>query len=233
MLIIVNRQQTKIFFKFYLKMEKIKKKIKKYLLEIFLLSLALIITIISLIIIIQSSNTTRENEIEIIQTNQNKKTYDDTIYVDISGSVKNPGLYELKINSRLKNAIDKAGGLDENADKNFFYRNFNLARLLQDQEKIYIPSIWEVNNGYVKETPLTFDFISPINQISSFENKNNSLININNADIDELDTLPGIGKITAQKIIDNRPFQSIEELLTKKIINKSTFEKIKNLITIE
>lgn len=217
-------------------MEKIRKKLKKYLLEIFLLSLALIITIISFFMLIQSSKQ-KESE-DIIEINQNSQINNnineknEKIYIDISGSVKNPGLYELKINSRLKQAIDKAGGLDENADKNFFYRNFNLARLLQDQEKIYIPSIWEVQNGFVKETPLTFDFVSPININTNFENENNNLIDINSADIDELDSLPGIGKVTAQKIIDNRPYQSIDDLLNKKIINKSTFEKIKNLISI-
>lgn len=217
-------------------MEKIRKKLKKYLLEIFLLSLALIITIISFFMLIQSSKQ-KESE-DIIEINQNSQINNnineknEKIYIDISGSIKNPGLYELKINSRLKQAIDKAGGLDENADKNFFYKNFNLARLLQDQEKIYIPSIWEVQNGFVKETPLTFDFVSPININTNFENENNNLIDINSADIDELDSLPGIGKVTAQKIIDNRPYQSIDDLLNKKIINKSTFEKIKNLISI-
>ncbi len=215
-------------------MEKLKKKIKKYLIEIFLLTLAFIITIVSLVVLIQSSKVEKkENDIEISQISQSNKILNEKIFIDISGSVKNPGLYELKINSRLKNALDKAGGFDENADKNFFYRNFNLARILQDQEKIYIPSIWEVNNGYIKETPITFDFVSPVSSNINLENQNNNLIDINSADLEDLDSLPGIGKITAQKIIDNRPYQSIDELSTKKVVNKSTFEKIKNLITVE
>jgi competence protein ComEA len=59
-----------------------------------------------------------------------------------------------------------------------------------------------------------------------------SLISINDSTIEELDQLPGIGQITANKIISNRPYTTIEDLLTKKVVNKGVFEKIKNLIEI-
>ena len=61
---------------------------------------------------------------------------------------------------------------------------------------------------------------------------NTDLININNASESELDSLPGIGKVTAQKIISGRPYQTIKELKTRKIVGNSTFEKIKNLISV-
>lgn len=204
-----------------------KKIIKKYLVEIVFLLTAIVFTLISLTILL---NNKSENNEEKIVVKEEKNINQSKIYIDISGSVNKPGLYQLNTNSRLKDAIDKAQGLSENADKNFFYRNFNLARILTDQEKIYIPSIWEVQSGLFLESPQQINFISPNN--IQINNQENSLININEADIEELDTLPGVGKVTAQKIIDNRPFQSLEDLINKKIINKSTYEKIKDLITL-
>lgn len=203
-----------------------KKILKKYLVESLFLLIAIIFTIISLIIFFQNKT---ENQEEIFSIKEEKNILKEKIYVDISGSVKKPGLYQLNNGSRLKEALDKAEGLSENADKNFFYRNFNLARILADQEKIYIPSVWEVQAGLFSETPQQINFIYPnIQQTIS----NQDLININEASIDELDALPGIGKITAQKIINNRPYQNLEDLINKKIVNKTTYEKIKNLITL-
>lgn len=218
-------------------MKKLVKKIKKYTLEITILFLAFLIAIVSLIIFINSTNQQSD---EIITTNEkiSENQLPTNIFVDVSGSVNKPDLYQVKYGTRLKDLIKKAGDLSETADKGFFARNFNLARIVNDQEKIYIPSIWEVQNGYFLETPQSFDYLSPSNLQSpttnnqSSTNNLQSLININNATIEELDSLPGIGKITSQKIINNRPYKSIEELLNKKVVNKSVFEKIKNLITI-
>lgn len=206
---------------------KIRKKIKKYLVEIIILTIAFIIAVISLIIFLKNQENSSSSIIsQKIETQSLTK-----IYVDVSGNVNKPDLYEAPNNARLKELIEKAGGLSDNADKNFFSRNFNLARIVVDQEKIYIPSVWEVQNGYFTENPQTLNYLYPlVNNQKSLTN--NSLININSASIEELDTLPGIGKITAQKIIDNRPFEALEELLNKKIINKSVFENIKNLITL-
>lgn len=207
--------------------KKIRKKIKKYLIEIIILTIALIIAVISLIIFLKNQEDSSSSI--IYQKNENQSST--KIYVDVSGSVNKPDLYETTNNTRLKELIQKAGGLSDNADKDFFSRNFNLARIVVDQEKIYIPSVWEVQNGYFTENPQTLNYLYPlVNNQKSLTN--DSLININSASIEELDALSGIGKITAQKIIDNRPFKALEELIDKKIVNKSVFENIKNLITL-
>jgi len=212
-------------------MKNLQKKFKKYLVEIIILTIAIFVSMISLIIFLNSSS--QKEEIKINET-KNQITSVKKIFVDISGSVNKPGLYQLNNNSRIKEAIDKAGGLSDDADKGYFNRNFNLARFLSDQEKIYIPSVWEVQNGYFIENPQTLNYIQPINQQSIVFNSdlNQNLININQASLDELDTLPGIGKVLGQKIIDNRPYQSLEDLINKKVINKSVFEKIKDLISL-
>lgn len=212
-------------------MKNLQKKFKKYLVEIIILTIAIFISVISLIIFLNSSS--QKEEIKISET-KNQITSVKKIFVDISGSVNKPGLYQLNNNSRIKEAIDKAGGLSDDADKGYFNRNFNLARFLSDQEKIYIPSVWEVQNGYFIENPQTLNYIQPINQQSIVFNSDSrqNLININQASLDELDTLPGISKVLGQKIIDNRPYQSLEDLINKKVINKSVFEKIKDLISL-
>ncbi len=221
-------------------MEKLKKKLKKYYLEVFLLSLALVSTIVSGFLFLKSNYliSTNNDEISIKSTRENLSNNQKLIYIDVSGSVKNPGLYKLKTDSRLKEAVDKAGGLDENADKNFFSRNFNLSRIVFDQEKIYVPSVWEVQNGFFRETEQILNFLQPVQPVQpagDFTNQStqSTLININTASFEELDTLPGVGKVIGQKIINNRPYSSIEELQTKKIVNKSTYEKIKDLITVD
>ncbi|MEK7597775.1 MAG: helix-hairpin-helix domain-containing protein [Patescibacteria group bacterium] len=210
------------------------KKSKKYLLEIILLTVALIITITAIFLYINNNEQAvgvgldRSSD-EIVSSNK--------IFVDVSGAVKKPNLYQVDFGARIKEVIDKAGGLSDEADVIFFNRNFNLARILSDQEKIYVPSISEINNGIFVQNQRTLDYVLPnmgvINDAPTTNTStNNQLINLNSATIEELDQLPGIGQVTANKIIINRPYLTIDELLTKKAVNKSVFEKIKSLIVL-
>lgn len=208
-------------------------KLKKYFLEILLLSLASIITIVALGIYLNSA----EKGLKTTEISQTYLTPVNMIFVDVSGAVKKPGVYKFRVGARIKEAIDKAGGLSDEVDVVFFKRNFNLARIVNDQEKIYIPSITEINAGIFIQNLRTLDYISPaleiINNAATTESsQENQLISLNFATIEELDQLPGIGQITANKIIINRPYSTIEELLTKKTINKNVYEKIKNLISL-
>jgi len=208
------------------------KKIKKYKIEIFLIVTAFFIAIFSLILYQKEKN---EEKTEVVEEKSlNNLITEKKIFVDLAGAVKNPGLYEATFGARLKHVLDLAGGLSEEADKFFFQRNFNLAKIVTDQEKIYVPATWEIQNGIFIENQRTLDYTQATSITWAENNLENSTnkININQATIEELDTLPGIGKVTAQKIISNRPYQSIEELLTKKVVNKSTFEKIKDLISL-
>jgi len=214
-----------------------KLKIKRYLLEVALLSVAIIITIISLIIYTKN-NSEEKITPEVTKASSSPKSYQEYVYIDVSGAVKKPNLYQVNSGARIKDAIDKAGGLSENADVIYFNRNFNLARVVSDQEKIYVPSISEINNGIFIQNQLLIDYTTPTNnQLPIIDNQspstdNQSLININNATVEELDQLPGIGQVIAGKIIANRPYSTIDDLITKKVVNKGVFEKIKNLISL-
>lgn len=205
------------------------KKSKKYLLEIVLLSMALIITITALVI--YAKNNQENTDQEITTNNQPEQTLSGKIFVDVSGAVKKPNVYEISFGTRLKDVVDKAGGLSDEADTIFFNRNFNLARIVTDQEKIYIPSTVEINNGVFMQNQLTLDYTSPSAGVVN-NAPTNQLINLNSGTLEELDQLPGIGQVTANKIITNRPYSIIDELLTKKIVNKGVYEKIKSLISI-
>lgn len=156
------------------------------------------------------------------QINKNPKFADsgsaneETVTVDIAGEVKKPGVYSLPIDTRLIQAIEAAGGFTQNADKAWISKSLNLAAKLNDGEKILIPSISQGGSGIVSSSP----------------SQAGSKININTASKDQLDGLYGIGPVRAQKIIANRPYSSIEELLSKKVLGEATFEKIKDKISI-
>ncbi len=215
-------------------MDRLLKKLKKYRVEVFLLLIAFMIASISVLIYIDSFQEKSEETIDSSPISSRlRQDYGgpSKIFVDVSGSVNKPDLYEAPNNTRLKELIKKAGGLADDADKNFFARNFNQARIITDQEKIYIPSVWEVANGYFIENQQTLNYTLPA-VVEPLAETKAGLISINSASPEELDTLPGVGKITAQKIIEVRPFKALEELIDKKIVNKSVFEKIKNLIKI-
>jgi len=205
---------------------------KKYKIEAVLIITSLIIAFVSLIIFVNNLENRDKTSFDI---EENLSTpIGGKILVDIAGAVVRPDLYEATVGSRIKDMLLLAGGLSEEADKNFFHRNYNLARLVNDQEKIYIPSVSEINNGIVTEIYRTLDYTAPqtVNSPQAAETVNQGKININQAAIDELDTLPGIGQATSQKIIQNRPYQNIDDLVKKKAVTSAVYNNIKNLISV-
>ena len=140
-----------------------------------------------------------ENVLEVVQTNTTKETEEKNIFVHIAGCVQKEGMLELSSNSRIADAIEKAGGLTQEADLS----DINLAYLLEDGMKIYIPNQNErqENNEKTENTAKTEN--TPSMQIQDTSTKQD-VININTATQEELDTLPGIGPATATKIIEYR-----------------------------
>ena len=131
--------------------------------------------------------------------------YEGEIEVHIDGRVKNPGVYKIKKGTRLKDLIDEAGGLLDDAKTS----NLNLARKLKDEEKITIKSYLD-------------------------KDEEDSKININTASKDMLTSIPGVGSKMADKIIKYRqehPFNTIEDLLNITGIGKKKFDEIKLYIT--
>ncbi|MDI6892366.1 MAG: helix-hairpin-helix domain-containing protein [Actinomycetota bacterium] len=142
------------------------------------------------------------------------------VIVHVCGAVKTPGVYELEANERVVKAIEMAGGATEEAKLD----TLNLAAKLVDGQKIYVPREGET---------------APV--VSSASGGSNStvstgLVNLNTATLDELDTLPGIGPVLAQRIIDyreaHRGFTSISELQEVSGIGPKKFADIKDKVTV-
>lgn len=134
------------------------------------------------------------------------------VVVDIEGAVIRPGVYRLTSESRVVDALAAAGGMSEGADREWTEKNLNLAKKVSDGLKIYIPRMGE-------------EILSGLTQ------EGGPVLNINTASSTDLESLPGIGAVTASNIIESRPFSQIEDLLTRKIVGQSTFEKIKDKIS--
>ena len=173
-----------------------------------------------------------ENVLEVAQTNTTKETEEKNIFVHIAGCVQKEGMLELSSNSRIADAIEKAGGLTQEADLS----DINLAYLLEDGMKIYIPNQNErqENNEKTEDTAKTEN--TPSMQIQDTNTKQD-VININTATQEELDTLPGIGPATAAKIIAYRKekgkFNNKEEIKEVSGIGEAKYEKIKEYISIK
>ncbi len=160
------------------------------------------------------------------------------VFVEVSGSVYKPGVYELGKGSRIYDVLESAGGMNHSADKEFFYRNYNQAEVLKDGEKIHVPSTGEVEKGLFVEEPLLIYRNARVQVTGSAGSGGggsvvgSGTISINSGSQSELEALPGVGKVTAEKIIQNRPYQSLDELQTKQAISKTLFDKIKDSITL-
>jgi competence protein ComEA len=213
--------------------------------ETILILISLLIVLVSLAVFMKVNSEDNQDQFVFEdETGSNVETprrgvSTNKIFIDLSGAVKKPDVYEVTSGARLKDILILASGLSAEADRNFFARNFNLARILTDQEKIYIPSVQEIAQGLFGEKPVVINQIQPRltpNLGSTFpqiQNQQSLKININTASVADLDTLPGIGQITAQKIISNRPYKSVEELSIRNVVNKGVYEKIKGMVTIE
>lgn len=192
---------------------------------------------------ISNQNLEINNTQESNQTNETKKETQETIIVHVSGAVNIEGIVELDSGSRIANAIEKAGGVKENADMT----DINLAYPLEDGMKIHIPTKEETsaNNentsieSYVTSSSGGVNSKESTNstQGNSTTNTSSKKVNINTASQEELDSLPGIGPSIATKIIDyreqNGKFNSIEEIKEVSGIGDAKYDKIKDSITVK
>jgi len=147
------------------------------------------------------------------------------IKIDIEGSVNQPGVYELTNDSRIQDVLISAGGLSAKADRMYVSKYINLSQRLSDGMKIYIPFDGEVLGANTNTFGVANYAISP-------NNNSGSLININDASQERLESLSGIGPVTAKKIIDSRPYQNVSELLTRHILSQSVYNKNKAYLSI-
>ncbi len=152
------------------------------------------------------------------------------VKVDVAGAVNSPGVFSLDKESRIEDAIKLAGGFNANVDKEFVSAKLNLAQKVSDGLKVYIPFEGDplVPVGAIggrREIKQSLPVGGEIAGVSA-----QGKIGVNSADQASLETLPGIGAVTAKKIMDNRPYSKVEELLSKKAVSKSVYAKILELV---
>ena len=147
------------------------------------------------------------------------------IKVHVIGAVKMPGLYECRSTERIQDAINRAGGPTSDANINAV----NLSAFLEDGQQINVPSVVVVAPAPVSPQP-------PVAYTNSFEPPNNQPLNLNTATREQLEALPGIGPVTAEKILVARQkkngFKSVEELDEIPRIGAKTIEQLRPLVTV-
>ena len=153
----------------------------------------------------------------LVEKTEVSTTQETVIFVDIKGAVKNPGVYQMKVGDRVKDALEAAGGLTEEADS----QKVNLAKRLEDQMVIVVPKVGEE----AEEIPAG---------VTSKEEAKEGKVNINTATVEELKTLKGVGEKKAEAIIEyrkkNGSFKTKEDLMKVRGIGKKLFESFEERI---
>lgn len=189
-------------------------------------------------------------------TKQSDTSLEETISVFVSGAVAKPGVYELCLGKRIQDAIDSAGGFSAHAHLDAL----NRATLLCDEMQIYVPTKTEIaqssfdplemvqSNMALEKVNSSSDLVEGVSGASTKNSAKSSskppskngvkpLVNINTAGSAELETLPGVGPATAQKIIDERSsggkFSSVDELIRVKGIGEKKLAEIREYATVK
>ena len=161
------------------------------------------------------------SEKEVKKEEKEEPLEQDLITVDVKGAVKSPGIYDLPVGSRVHDAVQKAGGLTEEADS----KSLNLAQKISDEALVYVPTKGEEvasQQAASGTTPST---------------SKDKKVNLNKASLEELKQVKGLGGKRAQDIIDHREangkFKSVDELKKVSGIGAKTIEKLKDYVTVD
>lgn len=161
------------------------------------------------------------SEKEVKKEEKEESPEQDLITVDVKGAVKSPGIYDLPVGSRVHDAVQKAGGLTDEADS----KSLNLAQKVSDEALVYVPT-----KGEEVASQQTASGTTPS---TSKEKK----VNLNKASLEELKQVKGLGGKRAQDIIDHREangkFKSVDELKKVSGIGTKTIEKLKDYVTVD
>ena len=161
------------------------------------------------------------SEKEVKKEEKEESPEQDLITVDVKGAVKSPGIYDLPVGSRVHDAVQKAGGLTDEADS----KSLNLAQKISDEALVYVPTKGEEAASQQAASGTT--------PSTSKEKK----INLNKASLEELKQVKGLGGKRAQDIIDHREangkFKSVDELKKVSGIGAKTIEKLKDYVTVD
>ncbi|PRT71177.1 competence protein CelA [Streptococcus anginosus] len=175
-----------------------------------------------------STGTKKNSQKEKAEPQTSSSEESEFLTVDVKGAVKNPGIYQLKKTSRINDAIQKAGGLTTDADS----KSINLAQKLTDEAVVYVATMGE-NAASVSSNTGQSSTLGTSEVASQKGNK----VNLNTADLSELQTISGIGQKRAQDILDyreaNGKFNSVDDLKNVSGVGAKTLEKLKEYVTVD
>ena len=153
------------------------------------------------------------------------ETEDQLVTVDVKGAVKKPGVYQLQSNSRVHDALEKAGGLTDEAD----LKSVNQAQKMSDEAVVYVAK--------VGENAVDVTTSAPASATSGTGQAKSALVNLNTATEADFQTISGIGQKRAQDIIAYREangrFKSVDDLKNVSGIGAKTLEKLKEYVTVD
>ena len=192
----------------------------------------LVALVVSYVLSLDNKEVYAEN-VEITKTDVTNVT--SKVYVDIKGSVKKPGVYQVSADSIVWDIVNLSGGFTKNA----YTKNINLSQKVKDEMVIYVFSkneMLKMNENVKTDTTCTTNIINYDNCITTEKNETSTvLVNINTASKEELMNVSGIGASKADSIIAYRiktPFSKIEDIMNVSGIGESLFDKIKKYITV-
>jgi competence protein ComEA len=198
---------------------------KKYRYPLLILLAGLVLTGLGFIFF-KSGLGIPTTKVEVLQgTTEGGSTSE--ITAEIAGEVMRPGVYKLAVGSRVEDLLIISGGYSAGADRNWTDKYLNRAAKLTDGQKVFIPPSNQQSNTLGAKSSGGDQTVS-----SGFLSDSEALVNINTASLSQLDSLPGIGPVYAQNIIEHRPYSNSEELVSKGAIGQSLYEKLKNSVTI-
>lgn len=175
-----------------------------------------------------STGTKKNSQKEKAEPQTSSSEESEFLTVDVKGAVKNPGIYQLKKTSRINDAIQKAGGLTTDADS----KSINLAQKLTDEAVVYVATMGENAASVSSNTGQ-----SSTSGTSEVASQKGNKVNLNTADLSELQTISGIGQKRAQDILDyreaNGKFNSVDDLKNVSGVGAKTLEKLKEYVTVD
>ncbi len=171
----------------------------------------------------------KQEQAPVIKTETQTQSKEQLITVYVSGAVVRPGMYELPAGIRAREAVAAAGGFTDSANM----EKVNLAKKLKDGSQVNVPALKVSRKAAgASAAPTGQQAVRPGRQ----QEEARGLVNINTASVAEFDSLPGVGEVTAQRIVEYRqqhPFARIEDIMQVRGIGEAKFNKMKDRLTVQ